>query len=97
MPSSSEPRYFFFPIGVTAGTLISPIPGRLWEIHINAVGNSSVITLYDGLSATNPIWTSGPMPATTSPFSVVFGGILYRTGLFMTVTSANSGLTVAYQ
>jgi len=98
-PNSQAKTYF--QQGTTAGVLLKNGPGSLHLANISAVVNNSVITLYDGASTSGVVlWSSGTMGAQTQPFGLSFdgaGGTLFNTGLFLTITGANSNVFVKYE
>jgi len=72
--------------------------GELKRAIISGVQNNSVITLYDNTTATtNTIWSSGAMGAQTQPYSLDFGELQFGTGLSLSITGADSNITITYE
>jgi len=70
-------------------------PGRLHKVCINSSVNSTVVSLYDALSATNPIAIITPTNGTT-PFTVDFKLDFY-TGLCVTTTPNSANVTFIWE
>ena len=62
-----------------------------------SVSNNAVITLYDNVAAAGTVlWTSGSLPAITTPFSFDLD-VPFYTGLTLVVATANAGATITYE
>jgi hypothetical protein len=84
--------------GTTAGVICKYGPGTLHGIAVSGVSNNSVITIYDGTTTGGTvIYSTGTMGANAVPFDINLWGAPFYTGLFFTITGANSNLTIAYE
>lgn len=83
--------------GQTAEKILKYGAGELKIAVISGVANNSVITLYDNISTSNTLWSSGAMGAQTQPFSLDFGGLPFSTGLTLSISGANSNITTVYE
>jgi hypothetical protein len=70
-------------------------PGRLKRVIIGSTVNSTVVSLYDALSATNPIIIVSP-PNGATPFALDFELDFY-TGLCLTTTPNSANVTIVYE
>lgn len=81
--------------GAVTAQVLKYGPGRLKKIIYNTTANGSTVTLYDALTATNPI------AIITPPNSVLLGSIPYDldfyTGLTITTVNAATDITVVYE
>ena len=96
----SQPKTYY-QAGTTTGILLKSGIGSLHSLIISGVVNNSVVTIRDGLTVAAPIiWSSGTMTNQTIPFDISFNGsgpTQFETGLFLTVTAANSNVFVKYE
>ena len=96
----SQPKTYY-QAGITTGILLKSGIGSLHSLIISGVVNNSVVTIRDGLTVAAPIiWSSGTMTNQTIPFDISFNGsgpTQFETGLFLTVTAANSNVFVKYE
>lgn len=73
-------------------------PGNLHGLVIAGIVNNSVVTLYDGFSATGSIlWTSGAMAANSVPFGLNFFNAPFSSGLTIGISGANANCTTIYE
>lgn len=83
-----------------AATVLKRSPGTLQRVVINACVNAGTVTLYDALTATNPIaslvFTAGGANPNLMPFPIEYNLDFY-TGLCWTVTGAGMDVTVVYE
>jgi hypothetical protein len=84
--------------GVTGATVIKRGPGSLHNIAVNTWVNGSVISVYDALSAANPIAiitptsTNDAQQSFTMPYSLDF-----YTGLTIVVANGATDVTVSFE
>lgn len=84
--------------GTTAGIICKTGAGTLHGAIISGVSNNSVVTIYDGTTVGGTvIWSSGSMGANTTPIPIDFKAIPFFTGLFFTITTANSNFFISYE
>jgi hypothetical protein len=94
----TQPVYYNFAVGQTAGVVLKYGPGNVRGIAINSVSNNAVVTLYDALASTGAVlWTSGSMGALTTPFDINLQDAAFTVGLTLVVATANAGCTVVYE
>ena len=77
------------------GLILKRGPGRLHKIIFNNSPNSTSVSLYDSLTATNPIAIISPVNG-TSPFELDYDLDFY-TGLTITTTPASANITIVYE
>lgn len=70
-------------------------PGRLHHVNFNTIPNTTIISIYDALSATNPICIMNP-PNGATPFTMNFDCDFY-TGLTITTTPNAADITVVWE
>ncbi len=70
-------------------------PGRLHRVTFNTIPNTTIISIYDALTATNPICVMNP-PNGATPFAMDFDLDFYN-GLTITTTPAAADVTVIYE
>jgi hypothetical protein len=84
--------------GQTAGVTLKVGAGNLKRAIISQIAVNSAITVYDNTAASGTIlWTSGALPAGTSPFSVEFGEVNFSIGLTFVVATANCSIVWVYE
>jgi len=69
--------------------------GRLHTVSFNTIPNTTIVSLYDGVTATNPIAVMNP-PNGATGFSVDFDLDFYN-GLTITTTPNNADVTIVYE
>jgi hypothetical protein len=95
---STQPQFYYFAAGTTAGVNLKLGPGTLHGMTINNVVNNAVITLSDSTTAATPVIFAHTAGATaTGVVSIDFQDIPFSTGLRLTVASANASVTVIYE
>lgn len=85
--------------GVVAAQVLKNSHGRLKSVIVNGWVNGSVITIYDALTATNPIATIAPTSSgggQLTSFSLPFDLDFY-TGLTITTANATTDVTIIYE
>ena len=84
--------------GITAGTGISLKVGQgyLHSVIVNSAGATSTVSLYDGLSAVNPIALITGLSASTPPVTITYG-IDYYAGLWIATAHASTDITVIFE
>jgi hypothetical protein len=90
----TAPAYKYYHSAVTAEVLKIG-PGRLHRVTFNTIPNSTIVTLYDAITATNPICIMNP-PNGAVPFCMEFGLDFYN-GLCVTTTPASCDITLIYE
>jgi len=87
--------------GTTAGVQLKVGPGAIHLMCLSGVSANSVVTLYDGTSASDrKIWTSGVMLQKSDPFFLSLdstGGTPFDFGLFLVVSGAASNAFIKYE
>ena len=85
--------------GTTAAKILKYGAGMVNELAISGVANNSVITLYDNTAASGTIlYSTGAMPANTTPFVISFEkGLPFFTGLTLVISGASSTVTTLYE
>jgi hypothetical protein len=81
--------------GVNAGTQLKYGPGRLQRITWNAMGNGSTVSIYDAVSATNPIALIAPpngQNGNTYEYQLDF-----YTGLYVVTAVGATDVTIVYE
>lgn len=95
---TTNPMSYYHAAGTTAGVVLKVGPGNLHQMIVSQVSVNSVITLYDNTAASGTVlWTSGAMPANTTPYPLDFAGIGFATGLTFVVSGAACSLTIIYE
>jgi hypothetical protein len=95
---TTQPNYYYFAAGQTAGVNIKVGAGNLLGMTINNVANNAVITLSDSTTAATPVIFLHTAGATsTSAYALDFKGIPFSTGLRLTVASANASVTLFFE
>jgi hypothetical protein len=69
--------------------------GKLRRVIVNSSVNSTIISLYDALSAANPIAIISP-PNGATPFAIDYDLDFY-TGLVLTTTPNSANITVVWE
>jgi hypothetical protein len=69
--------------------------GRLHRVTFNTIPNTTIISLYDGVTATNPIAIMNP-PNGATGFTMELGLDFYN-GLTITTTPNNADVTIVYE
>lgn len=69
--------------------------GRLHSVNFNTIPNTTIVSLYDALTATNPICIFNP-PNGCTPFTMNFDLDFY-TGLTVTTTPNEANITIIYE
>lgn len=88
----------YFQSGTTAGVVLKYNAGIVSGLVISGVANNSVITLYDNTAASGTVlWSSGAMPANTTPFDIDTKSLPFNNGLTLTITGASSNILVVYE
>lgn len=88
----------YFQQGLTSGVVLKYGPGVLRNIVLTGVTNNSVVTLYDGISASAPVIVStGTLGAQTAPVTLLGDDEAFNDGLFLTVTGAASNVWVHFE
>ena len=87
--------------GTQTGVLCKVGAGNLQSIIISSPETTSVVTIYDGVSASGSVifahtYTFG-VQASVLPIQVDFKGIPFSTGLFYTVGTAAANVTMIYE
>lgn len=77
------------------GLILKRGPGRLHHVTFNTIPNTTIISIYDALTATNPICVMNP-PNGATPFVMNFDIDFYN-GLTITTTPAACDLTVVWE
>lgn len=70
-------------------------PGRLHRVLFNTIPNTTIVSIYDALTATNPICIMNP-PNGATPFAMDFSLDFYN-GLTITTTPNTADITVVYE
>jgi hypothetical protein len=70
-------------------------PGRLHHVNFNTIPNTTIVSIYDALSAANPICVMNP-PNGATPFTMNFDLDFY-TGLTITTTPNNADVTIVWE
>jgi len=86
-------------VGAVTASVLKYGSGRLHKILINKWVNGSVITLYDAITATNPIAIVTPTSGSEGsliPFSMDYNLDFY-TGLCFTTANSSTNITVVYE
>lgn len=94
----TQPQYYYFASGQTAGVNLKLGAGNLHSMIINNVTNNAVITLSDSVSAATPailVHTAGATSTAVVPIDMK--GLPFSNGLRLTVASANASVTVIYE
>lgn len=96
--ANTRPIFKYFH-GITAATVLKYGPGTLQKVVINSYVSGSTISIYDALSATNPIALIVPAvgsqpntPAVTIPYDLDF-----YTGLTIVIANAATDVTFIYE
>jgi hypothetical protein len=99
-PMLTQPISYYIN-ATTTGVILKYGPGNLHSIILGSSATSgSVITLYDGISATTVIarfalvWPSG---GNFSPTSIDLKGIPFHNGLYLTIATQAAAVTVIYE
>jgi len=98
LPDSAPKTYYFH--GVQSGILLKSGPGRLVRVVVNGWVNGSTLSLYDAITAVNPIALI--TPTTTGgthqevPFSTDYEIDFYN-GLYLATGNAATDVTIAYE
>jgi len=87
--------------GQTAGKILKVGAGNLHSMIVGSQASTSVVTLRDGLIASDPVifsytYTQGAQ-ANNQPFTLDFKGLPFSTGLFLSIETANSNVIVIYE
>lgn len=86
-----------FQSAITAGTLYKIGAGSLHSILISGIGNNANVTLYDSTTASGTIiWSSGAMAASTIPYAMDLKGVVFSTGLTLSVATAGCFVTTIF-
>lgn len=91
---TSQPRWAHY-AGVVAGTQLKIGAGILRRLVVNSMAASTVISVYDATSATNPIAIIAP-PSGGTPFTMEYLADFY-TGLFLVVAGGSTDITIFYE
>jgi hypothetical protein len=91
----TAPQWKNFNTTAVTASVLKRGPGRLHRVTFNTIPNSTVVSLYDAITATNPICIMNP-PNGTMPFAMDFGLDFY-TGLCITTTPNACDVTVIYE
>lgn len=81
---------------VTSGTLLKTGSGSLYVLTFNKPVATSVVTLYDGTSASGSKIGTITIPASPLPVSLTYN-VYFSTGLFVVVETAGSDFTISYR
>lgn len=88
----------YFQQGLTAGVTIKLGAGNLQGVVLSGITNNSVLTIYDNTAASGTvIWTSGPLTSNGLPFFIDTKGIVFSTGLSITITGAALNALIMYE
>jgi len=95
--AQSRPHWRYFH-GVTGATILKRGLGTLHKVVINAWVNGSTVSVYDALSATNPITLIVPTSTNDAqqPFQLTYDLDFY-TGLTITIANAATDVTFIYE
>jgi hypothetical protein len=80
----------------TTGTQIKSGEGALYQLSLNKPVATGVITLYDGLSTSDPVIATITVPANPQPVTL-FYDLYFTKGLFVVVATAAQDLTIIYK
>jgi len=86
---------WYYSHGVNAGTVLKYGPGRLGRIIVNQSANGSAISLYDAVSAVNPIALI--LISNTNTNNDIVYGLDFYNGLYVVVANAATDVTVVYE
>lgn len=96
---STQPRSQY-QSGTVAALILKRGPGIVHTLNISGVANTSVVALWDGVTAASPstlIYSTGAMGALTTPFTIDLHEVPFYNGLTLAITAANSTVTIVYE
>ena len=82
--------------GVNAGTQLKLGAGQLHSVIVNGAGTNSTVSLYDAISATNPIALITGLSGSTPPVTIDYSLDFY-TGLYVVTAVAATDVTVVFE
>lgn len=91
----TAPLWKNFNTAAVTASILKRGPGRLHRVTFNTIPNTTIITLYDAITATNPICVMNP-PNGATPFAMEFSLDFYN-GLCITTTPNACDVTVIYE
>jgi hypothetical protein len=91
----SSPKFTHIAGAVTAQVLKIG-SGRLCRFVLNSLASGTTITIYDAVTATNPIAVIDPGSGGTRPTSVEYNCDFF-TGLCVTTVNASTDITIIYE
>ncbi len=95
---TTAPMTYYHAAGTTVGTTLKAGPGILRSIVFSQISVNSSVTIYDNTSASGTVlFTSGSLPATTTPFYLEFNELPFFTGLTFVVSTAACSLVFSYE